>query len=89
MHLTLEEFETYLTTTETTQETLNRIAPLQAHLDSCTQCRDILSKLSHIHQVTDDEILSLAAPLLSQESAIRNAIAHKKKLKTRPQTPSL
>ena len=74
MHLTLEEFELYLTNEETTSRALKRIAPIQEHLDECHQCRAMLSKLSLINSVTEEETLSYAIPLLQQEADIRQAI---------------
>jgi len=74
MHLTLEEFELYLTNEETTPRALKRIAPIQEHLDTCYQCRKMLSKLFLINSVTEEETLSYAGFLLQQESAIRQAI---------------
>lgn len=74
MHLTLEEFELYLTNEETTPRALKRIAPIQEHLDECYQCRKMLSKLSLINSVTEEETLSYAGLLLQQETAIRQAI---------------
>lgn len=74
MHLTLEEFELYLANEETTPRTLKRIAPIQEHLDECYQCREMLSKLSLINSVTEEETLSYAGPLLRQEASIRQAI---------------
>lgn len=74
MHLTLEEFELYLTNEETTPRALKRIAPIQEHLDECLHCREMLSKLSLINSVTEEETLSYTGLLLQQESAIRQAI---------------
>ena len=74
MHLTLEEFELYLTNEETTPRALKQIAPIQEHLDECYRCRAMLSKLSLINRVTEEENLSYAGPLLQQEAAIRQAI---------------
>ena len=74
MHLTLEEFELYLTNEETTPRALKKIAPIQEHLDECFQCRELLSKLSLINSVTEEETLSYAGLLLQQEAAIRQAI---------------
>jgi len=74
MHLTLEEFELYLNNEETTPRALKRITPIQEHLDTCYQCREMLSKLFLINSVTEEETLSYAGLLLQQEAAIRQAI---------------
>ncbi len=74
MHLTLEEFELYLTNEETTPRALKKIAPIQEHLDECYQCRAMLSKLSLINSIIEEETLSYAGPLLQQEASIRQAI---------------
>ena len=74
MHLRLEDFETYLSTDDISQESLAAIEPIQLHLDSCDHCRKILSQLSIIYHTIDDENLGSSALLLNHEKSVRRGL---------------
>jgi len=74
MHLTIEDFETYLSTYDISVETLAAIKPIQLHLDSCEQCRKTLSHLNIVYHTVSDESLGSSFALLSHELTVRRGL---------------
>ena len=74
MHLTIEDFETYLFTDDISAETLAAIEPIQLHLDCCEQCRKTLSHLSIVYHTISEESLGSSVTLLNHEQTVRRGI---------------
>lgn len=74
MHLTTEDFETYLSTDNLSAEALSAIEPIQLHLDSCEQCRKTLSHLNIVYHTVSEESLGSSVALLNHELTVRRGL---------------
>jgi uncharacterized protein (DUF2132 family) len=73
-HMTYEDFEQYLDTSEVSEEYLCRIEGIMQHLDECEHCQKILQRMILISSVCDEDSIAGGLDLLKKESVIRREL---------------